>query len=189
MFCRRVHPNQLRVPLTRLDSGQGSFAPSRLNREFFATMNPSDSATWPIRRLWLPAHGCPTLCPWTPSRVSQVPNGSFSARCLLPPRGAWWVQIVDASPPVLASPSSAGWPLPFKRNEAEPSSRTATARTLAASSFGGRGRPQPLWIWLHDFRLSIMINTFQLTRTAKLAWRFPMDAENAKQNPRSLQAS
>jgi len=69
--------------LTRRDAGQGSFAPRRLNRRLDATMNPSDAANRPRRRLWLPAVGCPR---WTPVRASQVPDGSIRARCLLSPR-------------------------------------------------------------------------------------------------------
>src|SRR5690606_25126858 len=83
LLCRRsFHFNQIRSPLTRHVSGQGSLAPSRLDRNFSATMSPSDTAIRPSRRLWLPVQGCP---PRTPNRVSQVPAGSFRARCLLSP--------------------------------------------------------------------------------------------------------
>ena len=95
----------------------------------------------------------------------QVPAGSFNARCLLSPRGVQSVPVVVASRPVMASPNSAGWPLPFKCNEAEPSSRDATARAFASPSFCEQRRRHSLWVWLHDFRPIIMINAFQLTRT------------------------
>jgi hypothetical protein len=165
LFCRRsFHFNQLQSPLTRHDPGQGSFAPSRLNRDFAATMSPSDTATRPRRRLWLPAVGCPC---WTPNRVSQVPAGSFRARCLLSPRGVRSVLMVVASEPVMASPHSAGWPLPYTCNEAETSSRDATARAFAPPSFSEQSRPHSLWVRLHDFRPIIMANAFQLTRTSQ----------------------
>jgi len=138
-FCRRsLHFNQLRLLLTRHDPGQGSFAPPRLNRGFTATMNPSDTAIRPRRRLWLPIRVCPLR---TPNRVSQVPAGSFCARCLLSPRGVWTV------PTVVASHSSAGFTLfgrlatPNMCNEAEPSSRDATARAFASPSLGRAGSP------------------------------------------------
>ena len=131
-------------------------------------MSPSDAAIWPLQRLWLPAGSCPALCARTPNRASQVPDGSFRARCLLPPRGVRTVHGIDSSRPVLASPHSAGWPLPILRNEAEPSSRDATARALAFPSFNGQDRSHPLRGWLRDFRSLITANTFQLTRTTKL---------------------
>ena len=163
LFCRRsFHFNQLRLPLTQHDLGQGSLAPSRLDRDFAATMSPSDTAIRPRCRLWLPVRGCPSR---TPNQVSQVPVGSFRARCLLSPRGVRSVRVVVASRPMLASPHSAGWPLPFKCNEAEPSSRDATARAFASPSFCEQRRRHSLWVWLHDFRPIIMINAFQLTRT------------------------
>jgi len=158
------------LPLTPHDPGQGSLAPSRLNRNFTATMNPSDSAIRPHQRLWLPVRGFPRR---TPNRVSQVPGDSFSARCLLPPRRVRSVLVVEASRAVLASPFSAGWPLSVLRNEAEPSSRDATARAFALPSFSAADCSPTLWARLHGFRPIIMINAFQLTRTAKLAWRFP----------------
>ena len=171
LFCRgSFHFNQFQVLLTRHDLGQGSLAPSRLNRDFTATMSPSDSAIRPHQRLWLPVRGCLREAP---NRVSQVPGCSFGARCLLPPRGVRLVLWVVASQAMLASPPVAGWPLPSKRNEAEPSSRDATARAFASPSLGEQSRPRSLWVWLRDFRPIITINTFQLTRTAKLAGRFP----------------
>jgi hypothetical protein len=55
LFCRgSFHFNQLQFLLTRLDSGQGSLAPSRLDRDLAATMSPSDSLILSARRLWLP---------------------------------------------------------------------------------------------------------------------------------------
>jgi len=98
---------------------------------------------------------------------TSLPGGSFRARCLLSPRGVRLVRAVVSSQPILASPHPAGWPLPFKCNEAEPSSRDATARAFASPSFGEQGRPHSLWVWLHDFRPIIMINSFQLTRTSQ----------------------
>src|SRR6266516_223788 len=179
LFCRgSFHFNQFQVLLTRHDLGQGSLAPSRVNRDFTATMSPSDTAIRPHQRLWLPVRGCLREAP---NRVSQVPGCSFGARCLLPPRGVRLVHWVVASQAMLASPSLAGWPLPSKRNEAEPSSRDATARAFASPSLGEQSCPHSLWVWLRDFRPIITINTFQLTRTAKLAWRFPKNAENAKE--------
>jgi hypothetical protein len=174
VFCRRCfHSNQLPAPLTPLDAGQGSFAPHRLDRQFIATMSPSDAATRPRRRLWLPAEGGTAAQARTPDRASQVPDGSFRAHCLLSPRGVRWVHLIEPSPSVLASSNPADWPLPVLCNEAEPSSRDATARALAFPSFGGQDRSHPLWGRLHDARPFVMINTFQLTRTTKLAWRFP----------------
>src|SRR2546426_12646390 len=127
-------------------------------------MSPSDTAIRPRCRLWLPVRGCLLR---TPNRVSQVPGGSFRARCLLPPRGVRSVHVIVASRPMLASPSLAGWPLPCKRNEAEPSSRDATARAFASPSLSVQGRPQTLWVRLHDSRPIVMINSFQLTRPTK----------------------
>src|SRR6266487_2625816 len=127
-------------------------------------MSPSDTAIRPRRRLWLPVRGFPR---WIPNRVSQVPGGSFCACCLLSPWGVWSVRLIVASRPVLALPNPAGWPLPFKRNEAESSSRDATARAFASPSLCEQGRPRSLWVRLHDFRPIIMINPFQLTRTSQ----------------------
>ncbi|MCW5556075.1 MAG: hypothetical protein KIS67_28450 [Verrucomicrobiae bacterium] len=110
------------------------------------------------------AANCP---PRTPNRVSQVPAGSFRARCLLSPRGVRSVRRVVASRPMLASPFPAGWPLPLLCNEAEPSSRDATARAFAFPSLNGRDRSHPLRSRLHDFRPIIMINSSQLTRTSQ----------------------
>ena len=165
LFCRRsLHFNQLPLPLTRLDSGQGSLAPSRLDRDFTATMSPSDTASRPRQRLWLPVVGCPRR---TPSRVSQVPAGSFGTRCLLSPRG------IRSVPSVVSSRTDVGF-APIRRvghshvcNEAEPSSRTATARTFAPLGFSEQGRPRRLRDRLHDFRPIIMTNSFQLTRTCQ----------------------
>ena len=81
--------------------------------------------------------------------------------------------LIEASPPVLASPLSGGLATLLTCNEAEPSSRDATARAFAFPSFNGRDRSHPLKGRLHDFRSFIMVNTFQFTRTTKLAWRFP----------------
>ena len=144
--------------------GQGSLAPSRLNRDFSATMSPSDTAIRPHCRLWLPVRGCALN---TPYRVSQVPAGSLGARCLLPPRRVRSVPLVVASRAMLASPFSAVWPLSVSRNEAEPSSRDATARAFALPSFGAADRSSTLWARLHDSRPIIMINTFQLTRSSQ----------------------
>src|SRR6266498_3828742 len=150
LFCRRsFHFNQLQLLLTRLDPGQGSLAPSRLNRNFPATMSPSDTAIRPRRRLWLPVRGFPR---WIPNRVSQVPGGSFRARCLLSPRG------VRSVPTVVASRTDAGFTsfgrlaTPNMCNEAEPSSRDATARAFASPSLSEKGRPRSLRVRLHDFR-------------------------------------
>ena len=180
VFCRRLShlANQVRAPLTRLVSGQGSFAPCRLDRQIPATMCPSDAVIWPRQRLWLPARGCPASRAGTPNRASQVPGGSFRARCLLSPRGVRSVHLIEASQPILASPYPAGWPLPVSRNEAEPSSRDATARALAFPSFNGWDRSHPLKGRLHDFRSSITVNTFQLTRTSQaLLGAFQMDTD------------
>ena len=76
--------------------------------------------------------------------------------------------LIAASRPMLASSNPADWPLPVLCNEAEPSSRDATARALAFPSLGGQDRSHPLKGWLHDFRSFIMVNTFQFTRTTKL---------------------
>ena len=88
---------------------------------------------------------------------------------------------IEASRPVLASPCPAGWPLPCTCNEAEPSSRDATARALAFPGLGAGDCSPPLRGRLRDFRPFITVNTFQLTRTAKLAWRFPDCTD--KRNP------
>ena len=127
-------------------------------------MSPSDTAIRPRQRLWLPVRGCPRK---TPNRVSQVPAGSFRARGLLSPRGVRSVRLVVASRPMLASPHPAGWPLPSMCNEAEPSSRDATARAFASPSLSEQGRPHSLRVRLHDFRPITMINAFQLTRTSQ----------------------
>ena len=127
-------------------------------------LNPSDTAVRPRRRLWLPVRGCPLR---TPNRVSQVPGGSFCARCLLSPRG------VRSVPTVVASQSGAGFTsfgrlaTPIVCNEAEPSSLDATARAFASPSLSEQGRPRSLRVRLHDFRPIIMINSFHLTRTSQ----------------------
>ena len=83
--------------------------------------------------------------------------------------------LIDASPPVLASPQLGGLAALILSNEAEPSSLTATARAFAPPSFNDRDRSRPLKGRLHVFRSFIMVNTFQFTRTTKLSWRFPSD--------------
>jgi hypothetical protein len=176
LFCRgSFHFNQLQLLLTRLDPGQGSLAPSRLNRNFPATMSPSDTAIRPRRRLWLPVRGFPR---WMPNRVSQVPGGSFCARCLLSPRGVRSVPTVVASRTDTGFTSFGRLATPNVCNEAEPSSRNATARAFASPSFSEQGRPRSLWVRLHDFRPIIMINSFQLTRTSQaLLGAFRMDTK------------
>jgi len=141
-------------------------------------MSPSDTATRPRQRLWLPVRGCPLR---TPNRVSQVPGGSFGARCLLSPRG------VRSVPTVVASRTGAGFTsfgrlaTPNMCNEAEPSSQDATARAFAWPSFGERGRPRSLWVRLHDSRPIIMTNAFQLIRTNQASLgAFRMDMEIAR---------
>ena len=70
-------------------------------------------------------------------------------------------------------PTSAGFTksgrlaTPSMCNEAEPSSRDATARAFASPSLSEQGRPHSLWVRLHDFRPIIMTNSFQLTRTSQ----------------------
>ena len=90
------------------------------------------------------------------------------------------MHLIDSSPPVQASPHSAGWPLPLLRNEAEPSSRDATARAFTFPSFNGQDRSHPLKGRLHGFRPFTMINTLQLTRTTRLSWRFPNGRESSR---------
>ena len=179
VFCRRsvFHSNQLRVPLTRLDPGQGSLAPSRLDREIHATMSPSDAAPPSLGLLWFPVQSCRHSAR---RGASQVPGGSFRARCLLSPRGVWSVHLIDSSLPVLASPLSAGWPLPSLCNEAEPSSRDATARAFAFPSVNGQDRSFPLKGRLHDSRPFVMANTFQLTRTTKLCLALSEKTRNSR---------
>lgn len=147
-----------------LDPDQGSLAPSRLNRDFSATMSPSDTAIRPRRRLWLPIGGCPLR---TPNQVSEVPAGSFRARCLLSPRGVRPVPTVVASQSGTSFTPSGRLATPNVCNEAEPSSRDATARAFASPSFSERGRPHSLWVRLHHSRPIITINAFQLTRTSQ----------------------
>jgi hypothetical protein len=108
--------------------------------------------------------GCPQ---WTPSRVSQVPAGSFCARCLLPPRGVQSVPVVVASRTDAGFTRLGGLTTPILRNEAEPSSRDATARTFAVPSFSEQSRLHSLWVRLHDFRPTIMANAFQLIITSQ----------------------
>ena len=143
-------------------------------------MSPSDTASPPLLRLWVPVSGC---LPAARRGVSQVPGVSFRARCLLSPRGVGSVRLIDSSQPVLALPLLAGWPLPLLCNEAEPSSRDATARALAFPSFNGQDRSHPLKGRLHDSRSFVMMNTFQFMRTTKLAWRFPQGTEFTKTIP------
>ena len=178
MVCRRngLHPNQLQVPLTRHDLGQGSLAPSRLNREIDATMSPSDAAIWPHQQLWLPARGCPA----TPNRASQVPDRSFCTRCLLPPRRVRSVLLADSSRPMQACTISGRLATLTSHNGAESSSRDATARTFAFPSLSGKDRSPPLKGRLHDFRPITMMNTFQFIRTIKHSWRFPEHVEYAE---------
>jgi len=54
------------------------------------------------------------------------------------------MRLIEASPPMLALPHLAGWPLPVLRNEAVPSSQDATARAFAFPSFSGQDRSLPL---------------------------------------------
>jgi len=116
-------------------------------------MSPSDTAIRPHQRLWLPVRGCPCR---TPNRVSQVPAGSFHARCLLSPRGVRSVPTVVASRPGAGFTSFGRLATPNLCNEAEPSSRIATARAFAFPSLNERGRPHSPRGWLHDFRPIIM---------------------------------
>jgi len=81
-----LHPNQLRVPLTRLDSGQGSLARCRLDRQIDATMSPSDAAIRPRQRLPCltgqnPEPGVPSSQWFFPRALSPLTPGS--------PVGAW----------------------------------------------------------------------------------------------------
>src|SRR5262249_26276164 len=83
--------------------------------------------------------------------------------------------------PMLASPSLAGWPLPFKCNEAELSSRDATARALTFPSLNAENCSPPLRGRLPGFRSSTMINTLQLTKTTKLCFALFRDASSQSQ--------
>ena len=101
LFCRRnvVHSNQLRVPLTRLDSGQGSLAPQRLDHWIGATMSPSDSLFLTSRRLWLP--------------VVRSPAPGLGIRQGLP--SSWWLFRRALSPITPGSLKGAlGRLFPFK---------------------------------------------------------------------------
>jgi hypothetical protein len=91
------------------------------------------------------------------------------------------VRVIESSRPMLASPNPAGWPLPSKGNEAETSSQDATARALTFPGLGAEVCSLTLWGRLHDSQPIVMINTFQLTRTTKLAWRFPEDTEDTEE--------
>jgi len=73
---------------------------------------------------------------------------------------------------------------PIKRNEAEPSSRDATARALAFPSFHGQDRSHPRKGRLHDSRPFIMANTFQLTRTTKLRLALSKELKERKEAAR-----
>ncbi len=117
----------------------------------------------PRQRLWLPVRGCPRK---TPNRASQVPAGSFRARCLLSPQGVRSVPMVVASRSGNGFTSSARLASPSMCNAAAPSSRDATARAFASPSLSERGRPHSLWVRLHDSRPIIMVNSFQLTGTS-----------------------
>jgi hypothetical protein len=132
--------NPLPASLTRLDSGQGSFAPRALPR-FLTTTSLSDSRTRPLRRLWLPTKGCPLVAKETPKRASQVPDASFHTRRLLSPRKVQPLRLIEASGLLLASPLLKGWPLSISFNGAEPSSRDATARVFASTGSARRGCP------------------------------------------------
>jgi hypothetical protein len=95
---------------------------------------------------------------------------------------------------MLALPHLAGWPLPVLSNEAEPSSRDATARAFALPSFGVTDRSSTLWAQLHDSRPFVMANTLQLTRTTKLCLALSrwtqMDTDyNPKSEARNLRSS
>jgi hypothetical protein len=134
--------------------------PPDCNRDFSATMGLSDTAARPVRGLWLLLGGCPGLAAGRLCRVSQVPGGSVCARCLLSPRRVRLLHLVGASEPMLASPILAGWPLSFKFNEAESSSRDTTARAFAAPGFVRQDCSRQPQSWLHDSRPFIMMNTF-----------------------------
>jgi len=92
----------------------------------------------------------------------------LSARAVSSHPGEFGRLWADSSRPMLASPHPAGWPLPYKCNEAEPSSQDATARAFTFPGLNARDCSPALRSRLHDFRPIIMINTFQLTRTTKL---------------------
>ena len=95
--------------------------------------------------------------------------------------------LIEPSPPMLASPHPAGWPLPVWCNEAEPSARDAAARALACPSVHGRDRSLPLWGRLQRFRSFITLNTIPFTRTTQLAWRFPDETRMVKRFQRLIQ--
>jgi len=78
------------------------------------------------------------------------------------------VLMADPSRPMQASHISGRLATPTLCNEADPSSRDATARAFAFPSFSGRDCSLPLKGRLQDFRPIILVNTFQFTRTTKL---------------------
>jgi hypothetical protein len=74
---------------------------------------------------------------------------------------------------------------PSLRNQAKPSSLSATARAFAFPSFNGQDRSCPLKGRLHDSRPFIMVNTSQLTRTTKLCLALSRPRRGTSRTPYS----
>ena len=131
-------------------------------------MGPSDTAIPPLRWLWLPSSGCPSLSGRTRDRVSQVPDGSFCARCLLSPRGVPAVLPVDPFPHGAGFILFDGLATPTLVTRLLRVRGTLRLARLPTPASAVRVAPLPLKGRLHGSRPFTMISSFQLTRTAKL---------------------
>jgi hypothetical protein len=145
---------------------QGPLAPRALPR-FHATTDLSDS---PASSACLMDFDTRLASPGArpAAGASQVPGGSFCARCLLSPRRVQPVHLVEACGLMLASPLLEGWPLSATFNEAESSSRITTARAFASSGSDWQACSRPPRVRLHGSRPFTMTNTFSLLEPPSL---------------------
>ena len=105
----------------------------------------------------------------TPSssrRASQVPDESFDTRCPHPPRRAWWLHLLVASPPMAGFALSDRLATRNLRNEAESGSRQLRLMSSPweASALGLLLTPLPR---LHVERAIYMAGSFQPTRLTR----------------------
>ena len=133
--------------------------------------------------VWFPAKSCPALRARTPNRTSQGSGGSFDARCLLPPRAARRTLRIEPFPTDAGFTTFGRLAAPTWRNEAEPSSLSATAGALAFPNVNGPDRSSPLKGRFHDADPLIMVNTSWFTRTTQLCLALSKRREGRKGAP------
>ena len=155
-------------PRPRVCPRQGPFAPPALPG-FIATTTPSDSCTGTKAVIYSRGRARKALASLPPpAQVSQVPDGSVDARCPLSPRGARPLHVLVASRSVSGFTFSGRLATPICVTRPKWVHACALRLTSLSSRASHPGSPRRTPSRLHGERAIPMVNTFQLTRPAKL---------------------